>query len=167
MVEHFGQQHSPNRGYVRTFNKDWVILVQYGPLSRAVSQTRSQLIFDWCLVACWSLSLLSWSRMVFIAFLRCTLGSSVLQRSSVRAQCTHYSLWCHHMDLGELSEPPAGESRAQTPPSEGRVWARDYLLSWMDPRKWAVSGRLVNFYLNFGLSLWSESKVANCACASG
>ena len=43
------------------------------------------------------------------------------------------------MELGELSEPPARESRAQTPPSESGVWARDYLLSWTDPRKWAVS----------------------------
>ena len=56
----FGQHHSLNRGFVRTLKNDWVILVQYGPLSQAVSQTWSQLMFtDWCWAAAWSLSLLS------------------------------------------------------------------------------------------------------------
>ena len=31
--------------------------------------------------------------------------------SALRAQCAHYTLWRHHVELGELSEPPTQASR--------------------------------------------------------
>ena len=82
----------------KNFEKNnWVILVQYGPLSHAVSQTRSQLLFkasltDWCLAPTWSLSLLSCLMMACLAFLSRALASSVLLRmEAVHGICT--KLW--------------------------------------------------------------------------
>ena len=91
MVEHFGQQRSPNRGCVRTWKKDQMIL---GPVWTFISgslpdkepvDVRGK--FDWSVFS-GSLEpgLLSWSRMVCFtacfAFLRCklTVRSSVLLR---------------------------------------------------------------------------------------